>query len=173
MINEKIEKALNAQVNKEFFSSYLYLSMSSYFESKNLTGMAAWMKIQADEEHLHASKFYAYVIQKGGRAILTSIETPKSDWKSPLDAYEDTYTHEKFITASIDELVNLSLDVKDHATNNFLQWFVTEQVEEESTANDIINKIKLVGNDGNGLFMLDKELGARVLNPLIFQVMTA
>ncbi|MFA4924563.1 MAG: ferritin, partial [Ignavibacteriaceae bacterium] len=119
MINEKIEKALNAQLNKEFFSSYLYLSMSSYFESKNLTGMSAWMKIQANEEHLHAMKFYAYIIQKGGRAILNNIEAPANDWKSPLNAFEDTYEHEKFITASIDELVNLSLDVKDHATNNF------------------------------------------------------
>ena len=165
MINEKIEKALNAQINKEFFSSYLYLSMSSYFESKNLTGLATWMKIQADEEHLHASKFYAYVIQKGGRAILTSIETPKSDWKSVVEVFEDTYTHEKFITASIDELVNLSLEVKDHATNNFLQWFVTEQVEEEANVTKIIDDLKMIGDNSYGIFMLDRELGTRQPSP--------
>jgi len=165
MINSKIEKALNEQINKEFFSSYLYLSMSSYFESKNLTGMANWMKIQADEEHLHAMKFYAYLIQKGGRAILTSIETPKSDWKSALDAYEDTYTHEKFITASIDELVNLCHEVKDHATTNFLQWFVTEQVEEEANVTKIIDDLKLIGDNNYGIFMLDRELGTRVAAP--------
>ncbi|MFA4922680.1 MAG: ferritin [Ignavibacteriaceae bacterium] len=165
MINEKIEKALNAQINKEFFSSYLYLSMSSYFESKNLTGMAAWMKIQADEEHLHAMKFYAYVIQKGGRAILASIEPPKSDWKSVLDVFEDTYTHEQFITASIDELVNLSLELKDHATNNFLQWFVTEQVEEEANVTKIIDDLKMIGDNSYGIFMLDRELGTRQPTP--------
>jgi len=162
MINEKIEKALNAQINKEFFSSYLYLSMSSYFESKNLTGMANWMKIQANEEHLHAMRFYAYVIQKGGRVILAAVETPKYDWKSPLDVYEDTYTHEKFVTASIDDLVNLSLEVKDHATNNFLQWFVTEQVEEESNVTKIIDDLKMIGENNYGIFMLDRELGTRV-----------
>lgn len=161
MINEKIEKALNAQINKEFFSSYLYLSMSSYFESKNLTGMANWMKIQADEEHLHAMKFYTYVIQKGGRVILTSIETPKNGWKSPLDAYEDTYVHEQFITASINELVHLSLEEKDYATHNFLQWFVTEQVEEESNVTKIIDDLKMVGENNYGIFMLDRELGTR------------
>lgn len=161
MINEKVEKALNAQINKEFFSSYLYLSMSSYFESKNLTGMANWMKIQADEEHLHAMKFYAYVIQKGGRAILASIEKPKNDWKSPLDAYEDTYVHEQFITASIDDLVHLSLEVKDYATHNFLQWFVTEQVEEEANVTKIIEDLKMIGENNYGILMLDRELGTR------------
>ncbi|PIP76319.1 MAG: ferritin [Ignavibacteria bacterium CG22_combo_CG10-13_8_21_14_all_37_15] len=161
MINEKIEKALNAQLNKEFFSSYLYLSMSSYFESKNLTGMSAWMKIQANEEHLHAMKFYAYIIQKGGRAILGAIEAPANNWKSALDAFEETYTHEKFITASIDGLVNLSLEVKDHATNNFLQWFVTEQVEEEANVTKIIDDLKMIGENSYGIFMLDRELGTR------------
>ncbi len=161
MINEKIEKALNVQINKEFFSSYLYLSMSSYFESKNLTGMANWMKIQADEEHLHAMKFYTYVIQKGGRVILASIETPKNSWKSPLDAYEDTYVHEQFITASINDLVHLSLEEKDYATHNFLQWFVTEQVEEESNVTKIIDDLKMVGENNYGIFMLDRELGTR------------
>lgn len=161
MINQKIEKALNSQINKELFSSYIYLSMSSYFESKNLTGMATWMKIQADEEHLHAMKFYAYVIQKGGRVILSAIEAPKSEWKSVLEVFEETYTHEKFITASIDELVNLSLEVKDHATNNFLQWFVTEQVEEEANVTKIIDDLKMIGDNSYGVFMLDRELGTR------------
>ncbi len=165
MINEKIEKALNAQLNKEFFSSYLYLSMSSYFESKNLTGMAAWMKIQANEEYLHAMKFYAYILQKKGRVILTSIETPKSEWKSVLDVFEATYTHEEFITESIDELVNLSLEVKDHATNNFLQWFVTEQVEEEANVTKIIDDLKMIGDNNYGVFMLDRELAARQPSP--------
>ena len=161
MINEKVEKALNAQINKELFSSYIYLSMSSFFESKNLTGMAAWMKIQADEEHLHAMKFYAYVIQKGGRVILTAIEAPPNQWKSVLEVFEETYKHEKFITASIDDLVNLSLEVKDHATNNFLQWFVTEQVEEEANVTKIIDDLKMIGDNSYGVFMLDRELGTR------------
>ena len=161
MMNEKIEAALNAQVNKEFFSSYLYLSMSSYFASKSLNGVANWMKIQADEEHLHASKFHAYILQKGGRVVLKAIDAPKTEWKSVLDAYEDTYVHEKFITASIDELVNLSLEVKDHATNNFLQWFVTEQVEEEANVTKIIDDLKMIGENSYGVFMLDRELGTR------------
>ncbi|MFA6596623.1 MAG: ferritin [Ignavibacteriaceae bacterium] len=161
MMNEKIEAALNAQVNKEFFSSYLYLSMSSYFASKSLNGVANWMKIQADEEHLHASKFYAYILQKGGRVVLKAIEAPKTEWKSVLDAYEDTYAHEKLITASIDELVNLSLEVKDHATNIFLQWFVTEQVEEEANVTKIIDDLKMIGDNNYGVLMLDRELGAR------------
>jgi len=161
MIDKKIEKALNEQINKEFFSSYLYLSMASYFESKNLTGMAAWMRVQADEEHLHAMRFYNYVIQKGGRAVLAAIETPKSEWKSTLEIFENTYEHEQFITASINELVNLSLEVKDHATNNFLQWFVTEQVEEEANVTKIIDNLKMIGDNSYGIFMLDRELGTR------------
>ena len=165
MIKGKIEKALNDQINAEMYSSYLYLSMSSYFSSINLNGFATWMRVQAQEELMHAMKFYDYVIERGGRVTVKAIEAPPAEWDSPLKVFEHVYTHEQKVTGLINDLVNLAIAEKDHATTAFLQWFVTEQVEEESSADEIVQKVKLVGDQGAGLLMLDQELGQRVFTP--------
>lgn len=165
MIKEPLEKAINSQINAEMYSSYLYLSMSSYFSSVNLNGFATWMRVQATEELTHAMKLYDYLIERGGRVIVTAIEAPPAEWDSPLAVFEHVYEHEQKVTGLINELVNKAMDKKDHATTAFLQWFVTEQVEEESSADEIVQKLKLVGDQGSGLFMLDQELGQRVFTP--------
>lgn len=161
MLNPKIQDAFNKQLNAELFASYLYLSMGAYFESQSLAGMAAWMRAQSQEETMHAMKLYDFIHQRDGRVTLTAIEAPKTEWNSPLEAFEDAYKHEQKVTGMIDELVNLSLAEGDHASNSFLQWFVTEQVEEEDQVRTIIDKLKLVGDQGVALFMLDGELGQR------------
>lgn len=161
MIGDKIERALNDQLHSEFSAAYLYLSMSAYFRSINLNGFAAWMRAQAQEELMHGMKIYDFINEREGAVALKEIDAPTAAWDSPLAAFENAYEHEKEVTAQIYELVDLSLEVRDHATNTFLQWFVTEQVEEEATASDIVHKLKLVGSDGNGLFLLDRDLGGR------------
>jgi ferritin len=163
MIKEKMQAELNKQINEELFSSYLYLSMSAYFESQNLSGMAHWMNLQSQEEHQHAMKMYAYLIQKGGRPVLEQIAKPQHTWNGTLDVFEATLTHEQHITARIDHLVDVAISERDHATNGFLQWFVTEQVEEEANVNKIIDELKMVGDNKTGLFMMDRELAQRVL----------
>ena len=161
MMNSRIESAFNEQLNAELFSSYLYLSMAAYFESQNLKGMAGWMRMQAIEEHMHAMKFFDFINECGGRVALAIIKEPKTEWSSPLDVFEDTCGHERKVTGLINDLVDLSLSEKDHAANTFLQWFVTEQVEEEATAQEIRDKLKLVGDNPVALFMIDQELGQR------------
>ena len=165
MLNKEMEKALNAQVNAEMYSAYLYLSMSAYFQSKSLGGFASWMRVQAQEEMGHAMKLYDFINERGGRVILEPIEAPPTEWDSPLATFEAVYEHEQKVTGLINELVELALEKHDHATNIFLQWFVSEQVEEEDSANDVVEKIKLVGDAQGGLFMLDRELGQRVFTP--------
>lgn len=165
MIKEKIKDAINKQINAEMYSAYLYLSMSTYFESINLKGFASWMKAQAQEEMLHAMKLYDYVNERGGRVLLTAIDTPPTQWDSSLAVFEYTYKHEQKVTGLINDLVDLAISEKDHATNNFLQWFVAEQVEEESSADEVVQKLKIAGDQGGGLFMLDRELGQRVFTP--------
>lgn len=164
MISKEMQKAINRQLNRELYSAYLYLAMAAYFDSINLKGFANWMRVQAQEEVMHAMKFYNYLFERGGRAIMQDIEAPPSEWKSPLAVFEHTYEHEQKVTGLINDLVNMSMSEKDHATYNFLQWFVSEQVEEESSADEVVQKLKLVG-DGGGLFMLDRELGQRVYTP--------
>ncbi len=161
MIKDNVQTALNNQLNSELYASYYYLSMSAYFQAINLTGFASWMRAQAQEELMHAMRVYDFINDREGDVDLTAIAAPKRQWDNSLAAFEDAYRHEKAVTAQIYDLVDLSLTERDHATNTFLQWFVTEQVEEEATASDIVNKLKLVGNDGNGLFILDRDLGAR------------
>ena len=161
MMNSKIESAFNEQLNAELFSSYLYLSMAAYFESQNLKGMAGWMRIQADEERLHGMKFFDFIGECGGRVTLTKIKEPKTEWSSPLDVFEDTCEHERKVTGLINDLVDLSLREKDHAANTFLQWFVTEQVEEEASAQEIRDKLRMVKDNPVALFMIDRELGQR------------
>jgi ferritin len=165
MLSEKIEKVLNGQVNAEMYSAYLYLSMSAYFQSISLSGFASWMKVQAQEEMVHAMKFYDFLNERGGRVTLQQIEAPQIEWDSPLAAFEGVFQHEQKVTGLINDLVELALDKHDHATNIFLQWFVTEQVEEEDSANEVVQKIKLMGDAKGGLFMLDRELGQRTFTP--------
>lgn len=169
MIKKKMQETLNKQSNRELYSSYLYLSMSAYFESINLKGFANWMMVQAQEELVHAMKFYDYVVERGGRVILDAIEAPPSEWASPMKVFEYTYKHEQKVTGLINNLVNLAVAEKDHATNSFLQWFVTEQVEEEASADEVVQKLKLAGDEGSGLFMLDRELAQRVFTPPVTQ----
>jgi len=161
MLKERIEKALNDQVNAEVFSAYLYLSMSASFSEMNFSGFAQWMKVQASEEMVHAMKIYDFIIERGGRVTLTQIDSPETVWESPLAAFEAAYKHEQYVTGRINDLVDIAIEEKDHASNIFLQWFVTEQVEEEASADEIVQKLKLVGTQGNAVFMLDRELGAR------------
>ena len=169
MISEKMEKALNGQVNKEMYSAYLYMSMAAHSAAEGLKGFANWFMVQYHEEMFHAMKLYEYIGRQGGRPKLMAIAEPPSQFDSPLDMFQKTLEHEKFITKSINELVDLAIGERDHATQIFLQWYVTEQIEEEENDNDIIAKLKLVGlGEGgkNGLFMIDKELGARVTTVL-------
>jgi ferritin len=165
MLGKKMEKALNEQINKEMYSAYLYMSMSAHSTNIGLPGFANWFMVQYQEEMEHAMKIYDYVNSHGGKVKLMTIDEPPSDFKDPMDMFRKTLKHEQFVTKCINELVNLSIEEKDHATQIFLQWFVTEQIEEEGNDNDIISKLELAGTDGNGLFMIDKELSTRVYNP--------
>ena len=165
MLNDRMQKALNDQINAEFYSAYLYLAMAAYLEAKGLQGMANWMQIQYQEETAHAFKFYRYVVDRGGRVTLEKIETPPFEWKTPLAAFEGVLEHEQHVTGLINHLADLAVELKDHATQGVLDWFIAEQVEEESTAEAIINKLRLLGDTGPGLFMMDQELGQRVYTP--------
>ncbi|HID43577.1 MAG TPA: ferritin [Archaeoglobaceae archaeon] len=165
MLSERVLESLNRQLNAELYSAYLYLSMSAYFESINLKGFANWMRIQAKEELTHAMRFYDYISERGGRIKLMAIEEPPFEWKSPLDAFEAVYNHEVKVTGMINNLVDTAIEEKDHATYNMLQWFVAEQVEEEASADEIVQKLRLVGNEGSGLFMIDQELAKRTFVP--------
>lgn len=161
MLKPKVQGAMNEQLNAELFSSYLYLSMSAWFQSKSLEGMAHWMRIQAQEELGHVMRFFDFINDRGGRVLLGQVEAPKSDWGSPLEAFSEAYEHECKISARIDDLVSLSTGENDQAAVAFLQWFVTEQVEEEATVQTIVDKLKMVGDNGVALYMLDTELGQR------------
>lgn len=161
MVKEKVIESLNHQLNSELYSSYLYLSMAAFFENDNFSGFSHWMKVQSQEEYGHAMKFYGYILEVGGKVNLQKIDAPKDTWKSVQNIFEETLKHEQAVTKSIYDIVDLTISEKDHATNIFLQWFVTEQVEEESTADKILNKVKMVGDSKNGLFLLDRELGMR------------
>jgi ferritin len=165
MLSRKMEEALNGQINKEMYSAYLYMSMSAHSTNIGLPGFANWFMVQYHEEMEHAMKIYDYVNDQDGKVKLNAIDEPLSIFKDVMDMFQKTLKHEQFITKSINELVDLAIKEKDHATQIFLQWFVTEQIEEEGNDNDIIAKLKLTGDKGNGLFMIDKELGNRVYNP--------
>ena len=161
MIQQKMIDAINKQINEEMFSAYLYLSMSAYFESIGLKGFANWMMVQYQEEVEHAMKFYNYLLSQGADIKLYAIAEPQQKWESPLDAFEATLKHEQHITKCINDLVDIAEELKDRATYNFLQWYIDEQVEEEENDREIIDKLKLIGDSKNGLFMLDKELAER------------
>jgi ferritin len=165
MISKKMEKALNDQINAEAYSAYLYLAMAAYFEAENLPGMANWMGIQTKEETAHALKFFHFVSERRGRVVLKAIDQPQKEWKSPLAAFEASFEHEQMITGRIDDLVNLAVQEKDHATNAFLQWFVNEQVEEETSVDRIVQILKMAEKAPGAMFMIDRELGQRTFTP--------
>jgi ferritin len=165
MLCKPLEKALNEQIKNELYSSYLYLAMSSWFSANDLKGMAQWMLIQAKEEDLHAMKFFDYVLEHGNRVDLKALDQPPSEFKSPLDIFEQAYRHEQKVTKNIRDLVSLAREHNDHATESFLAWYSLEQVEEEASADDVVQQLKLVGDKGNGLLMLDRLLGQRVFVP--------
>jgi len=165
MISKKMEKALNEQVNAELYSAYLYLSMEAYFKSMNLNGFANWMRVQTQEEVAHAMKIYGFIDERGGRITLKAIEGPQTEWDSPLAVFKDIYKHEQKVTSLINDLVNLAIEEKDHATNTFLQWFVNEQVEEEASADQVVQQLKMMEKAPGGMFMLDRELAQRVFTP--------
>jgi ferritin len=161
MISKAMQEAINNQINKEMFSSYLYLSMSAYFEENNLSGFAHWMRLQATEENEHAMKFFDFLVERGGRVSLSAIETPKATWENSLNAFQQALAHEEMITASINSLYELALKEKDYASQIFLQWYISEQVEEEKNAGDIIHQLKMIDAHGTAVLMLDKQLGKR------------
>ncbi|MFP4041134.1 MAG: ferritin [Bacteroidales bacterium] len=161
MLSEKMEKALNEQVNAEMYSAYLYLSMSAYFEDMNLSGFAHWMYIQAQEEMTHAMKIYNYIFDRGGKVSLNAIDKPPEKWDNPVNVVDEVYSHEQKVTQMIHDLVNLAREEKDHSTDNMLQWFVAEQVEEEASADELLQKLKIIDGSGQGLLMIDRELAQR------------
>lgn len=161
MIQAKMLKGLNKQINAELYSAYLYLAMSAHFETVKFRGFAHWLKIQSQEELGHAMRFYSYIVEIGEKVVLEKVETPPVKWASLLAAFTDAYKHEVEVTGMINELVNMSALLKDHATNNMLQWFVAEQVEEESQTNEIVQKLKFIGDAKGGLLMLDHQLAKR------------
>ncbi|MGV8145889.1 MAG: ferritin [Alkaliphilus sp.] len=165
MLNGKLEKELNKHVNAELYSAYLYLSMSAYFENINLPGAASWTRVQAEEEQFHGMKIFAYINERGGRTKLVAIESPPVEWDGILNVFEEILKHEQHVTSLIYNLMDIATEEKDYATTAFLQWFITEQVEEEASVTEMLNKLQLIGGKGHGLLMLDKELAQRTFVP--------
>jgi len=161
MISEKIVKAFNEQIKHELESSYLYLSMAAYFHAEGYDGMAQWMKAQAQEEEMHAMKFFDHLRGRDGRVELYALAQPQKEWASPLEAFKAAYEHEKFITSKIDELVKLAQEEEDYPASIMLQWFVEEQVEEETSTSEIVKMLERIGDAGHAVVMLDRELGNR------------
>ncbi|MFB0535314.1 MAG: ferritin [Anaerolineae bacterium] len=161
MLSKTIQEAMNEQIKNELYSAYLYLSMSAYCEAANLTGCAHWMRVQAQEEVGHAMKFYEFIYERGGRVVLQAIDQPPVEFQSLLNVFEQTLEHEQKVTAMIHDLYALAVQEKDYASQAFLQWFVTEQVEEEDSATQILETLKMIGDKGHALLMLDRELGQR------------
>ena len=165
MLNEKIEKALNEQINAEMWSAYLYLSMAAFCHKNGQPGMAKWFEVQFQEEQDHAKILFNYIIQRGGRVDLQPIDAVPTSWESPLAVFENALTHEQKVTSLINNLFALTAAENDYATQSMLKWFIDEQVEEEENAQTIIDNLKMIQGNGYGLFMLDKELGARTYTP--------
>ena len=164
-MKKSINDAINKQINAEIYSAYLYLAMAAYFDGLGLDGFATWMKAQAQEEMFHAMKFYGFVYERGGSVVMDTIEKPPAEFKSPLKTFEEVLKHEKLVTSLINNLYELAVKEKDYAFQSLLNWCIDEQVEEEDTAQKTIDKIKLAGEAGPGLYMLDQELGTRVFTP--------
>lgn len=167
MLSKNLQNAINEQINREFFSEYLYLSMAGHCYTGNMDGFANYFLVQAQEEHFHAMKFFNFVNDRGGKVELKAIAGPKVHFKSLIEIFEETLEHEKLVTASINKLMDIAIKEKDHALISFLKWYVDEQVEEESTVGKILHKLKLIEGDGHGLLMIDSELAAKVFTPPI------
>lgn len=165
MISKKLQDAINSQINKELHSEYIYLSMAAHFHSNDLEGIANFFTVQTQEEHFHAMKFYNYLLERGGKIELKTIDGPPVDFKSHVDVFEQTLTHEQFITKSINELMDLAIKENDHSLASFLKWYVDEQVEEEATVSRLLGRLKLIDGNGQGLLMLDAELAQRTFTP--------
>lgn len=162
MLSENMKKELNNQINEELFSSYLYLSMSAYLNAKGLSGFSNWMRIQAKEELDHATKFFDYILERNEIVTLETIDQPKHEWNGILDIFEATLAHERHITERINFLASLAIEEKDFATQSFLKWFIDEQVEEEANDENMLNKLRLIGDNSSAIFFLDQEAGSRV-----------
>ena len=161
MISKTMQAAINEQINKEFYSSYLYLSMAAYFENKNLPGFAKWMHVQADEERGHGMKLYEHLVDRGGRVALKAVDAPAAEWESNLEVFKEVQMHEAAVTALINNLYELALKEKDYAAQVLLHWFITEQVEEEKNAAEIVQQLELIDAKGTAVLMLDHQLGKR------------
>jgi ferritin len=161
MINEKVNKAFNDQIQKELYSAYIYLSMATQFHADGLEGIAGWLRAQAFEELIHAMKFFDHIVERDGRVELEEIEKPPHEWDSPVSAFKDALKHEEYITGEINKLVDLAEKEKDYASKTLLQWFVDEQVEEEGSASQVLQELEMVKDSPHGLLMLDREMGSR------------
>lgn len=161
MMSEKMTAALNKQINEELYSNYIYLAMAAYMEDLDLDGMAHWMRMQAQEEYLHAMKLFDYMNERGARVILSELAAPPSEWDNPVACFQAALDHEQFMTKNINTLADLAIEQRDHATNNIMQWYVSEQVEEEASVDSIVKKLKMMGADGHALFIMDRELASR------------
>lgn len=161
MIGKKMNDSFNKQINEELYSSYLYLSMAAHFDAQGLGGISNWFRLQAQEEMFHAMKFYHHIVERGGQVVFNAIQEPKKKWDSTMNAFKDALKHEQHISACINDLMDLSIKEKDFASRSLLQWFVDEQVEEEASVNEIIDRLNLAGEKGHMIYMIDRELGGR------------
>lgn len=165
MIKPRLNEAINKQINAELYSAYLYLSMAAYFEDQSLPGFANWMRVQFEEEQFHALKFYGYVNERGGRVVLEAIDKPETEWPNIISVFENVLAHEEHVTSLINDLVTLAIEERDYASQNFLQWYVDEQVEEEANVHALLDQLKRVNGEGHAILMLDRELASRVFTP--------
>jgi ferritin len=166
MLSEKLTNAINDQIQYEYYSAFIYKAMQAYFEVEDLPGMANWMDVQFQEEMSHAEKMFKFVCETGCHVKLQAMDAPNNDYSSPLEAFEESLRHEQIVTSRINDLMDLAQQEKNHAAQIFLQWFVTEQVEEESSVSHIIAKLKRISQDGRGLMMIDQELAKRTFVPI-------
>lgn len=170
MIHKTMVEKLNEQLQKEFYSAYLYLSMEAYLNTLHLDGFANYFHIQTQEERDHALAFFNYINKIGGAVVLGAIQQPPSSFEGPKEVFRSALEHERLVTKSIHELMDLAQELRDHSSQVFLHWFIAEQTEEEQNMDRIWNRLKLAGNDGAGLFMIDNELAQRIYNPIIIPV---
>lgn len=166
MLTKRMEEELNKQINAEFYSSYLYLSMAAWFDAQNLAGFSNWMNVQAQEEWGHGMKIFNFFNERGAKVVLDKIDAPETDWPNVIKVFEDVLDHERKVTSLINKLCDVAIEESDHATKNFLQWFVDEQVEEEASVDNILQQLKLIDGNGTGLFMLDREMQSRTFVPV-------
>lgn len=165
MIGERLNTAINDQIRNELESYYIYLSMAAYFHSNSLDGMGHWMRAQAHEEMIHATKFMEHLIDRGGKVVLQDLKQLKTEWSSPLEAFQDALEHERFISGKINDLTTIAREERDYSSEPLLAWFTDEQIEEEATAGKITDELGMIGEDKSALLMMDRELGTRAYPP--------